>query len=321
MAMQRREFHAMGCEMLALVDTGDPAAGEALARVPEWFAEWEHCLSRFQAESELTRLNQSHGQPVHVSDILWDVLDAALTAHQQSEGLVTPTLLTALEAAGYDHSFDEGLTQPVIPVEAGGAVAGLWPASPVSTLDPAQTIVRDAPARTVRLLAGVRLDLGGVAKGWAAEHAARRLSEAGPALVEAGGDIAVSGPLAGGASGARWPIGIADPQWPDADLEVVWIDRGGVATSGRDYRRWQKDGEWQHHILDPRIGRPAVTDVLSATVIAPTTREAEVAAKVTLILGSGDGVNWIETRPPLAALLVLENGRVLRSERLQEYVA
>jgi FAD:protein FMN transferase len=308
----------MGCEMLALVDTDDPAAGEALAHVPEWFADWEHCLSRFQADSELTRLNQSHGQPVRVSDILWDVLDAALTASQQSGGLVTPTLLTALEAAGYDHSFDEGLSQPITSVGAGGAVVWQWPASPVWTLDPAQAIVRDARAHTVRLLDGMRLDFGGVAKGWAAEQAARRLSEYGPALVEAGGDIAVSGPLA---DGARWPIGIADPQWPDADLEVVLIERGGVATSGRDYRRWQKDGVWQHHILDPRTGQPAVTDVLSATLIAPTTREAEVAAKVALILGSEDGLSWIETRPPLAALLVLEEGRVLVSKRLQEYVA
>lgn len=318
----------MGCEMLALVDTDDPAAGEALARVPGWFAEWEHCLSRFQPESELTHLNQSHGQPVRVSDVLWEVLDAALTAHRQSDGLVTPTLLTALEAAGYDHSFDDGFTRPITGVSAQGAPAWgaiaygdlTWqrPASPAWSLDPAQAIERDAQARTVRLLDGARLDFGGVAKGWAAEQAARRLSEYRPALVEAGGDIAVSGPLAGGAG---WPIGIADPQWPDADLEVVSVERGGVATSGRDYRRWQKDGLWQHHILDPRTGQPAVTDVLSATVIAPTTLEAEVAAKVALILGSADGLSWIETRPLLAALLVLEDGRVLRSERLREYAA
>jgi thiamine biosynthesis lipoprotein len=80
------------------------------------------------------------------------------------------------------------------------------------------------------------------------------------------------------------------------------------------------DGTPQHHILDPRTGRPADPDVLSVTVAAPSDREAEVAAKAALILGSRDGMDWIEVRPPLAALFVLENGRVLRSERWREHL-
>src|SRR6476469_1818845 len=76
----------------------------------------------------------------------------------------------------------------------------------------------------------------------------------------------------------------------------------------------------QHHILDPRTGRPATSDVLSATVVGPSACEAETAAKVALILGSQDGLAWLDARPALAGLLVTENGQVVRSRRLGAYL-
>lgn len=134
--------------------------------------------------------------------------------------------------------------------------------------------------------------------------------------MDAGGDIALSDARM---NDEAWTIGVADPFNPDSDLELLMVHRGGVATSGRDYRKWQRDGKWQHHIIDPRTGAPAETDVLSATVIAPTTQDAEVAAKVALILGSRTGLEWIEARENLAGLLVLEDGRVIHSSRLDKY--
>src|SRR2546423_11884134 len=104
--MQQCAFHAMSCQMLALVDTDTPTAAQALAQVPDWFAQWERQLSRFRDDSELMRLNRSTGRPVHVSRVLWEVIEAALAAARQSDGLVTPTLLDALEVAGYDRSFE-----------------------------------------------------------------------------------------------------------------------------------------------------------------------------------------------------------------------
>ena len=98
------------------------------------------------------------------------------------------------------------------------------------------------------------------------------------------------------------------------------LGRCGVATSGRDRRRWQQDGVWRHHIIDPRTGMPAETDVLSATVIAPDLIWAEIAAKTAFILGSQAGLAWIEERPALAAVLVLEDGRGLFSTRMEGYL-
>ena len=96
------------------------------------------------------------------------------------------------------------------------------------------------------------------------------------------------------------------------------IGKGAVATSGRDYRRWQVGGVWQHHILDPRTGRPAETDILSATVVAPDAYRAEVGAKTAFILGSSEGMKSIEDHHQFAALLVLEDGQVLYSNKIYD---
>jgi thiamine biosynthesis lipoprotein len=122
------------------------------------------------------------------------------------------------------------------------------------------------------------------------------------------------------ADGSPWPIGIANPFAPEESLGVLLVVRGGVATSGRDLRRWRKDGAEQHHIIDPRTGRPAQTDVLAATVVAPDGPSAEMAAKVALILGSQAGRAWLDERPTLAGLLVLEDGRIIRSRRMNAYL-
>jgi thiamine biosynthesis lipoprotein len=305
--MQTLHFSAMGCQMLAVVDAVGARAAERLRRVPGWFEAWERRLSRFRPDSELSRLNRSGGASTRVSPVLAEALGVALSAARLSGGLVTPTALAALEAAGYDRPFAE-----LAPEIAGHSHA---PLAPVDW----RQLQLDPTARTLVLPAGVRLDLGGTAKGWAAAEAARRLSSVGPALVDAGGDIVVSGPMA---DGGPWPIAIANP-FDDAEgpLGVLQLAAGAVATSGRDHRRWRQGGEERHHLIDPRTGRPAHTDVLTATVVAGDAVSAETAAKVALILGSRDGMAWIEARPGLAALLTRADGRVLHSRSLAHVLA
>ena len=302
--MQEYQFRAMGCQMLAVVDGDNTEAAALLAAVPQWFEVWEQQLSRFRTDSDLSRLNEAAGRPVVVPPALWEVLNVALDAARQSEGLVQPTILGALEAAGYDRSFDQ-----LAPSLAGAPL-------PVQSAD-WRTLTLDQRTHTVILPAGVRLDLGGVAKVWAADQALCRLAEAGPALVDAGGDISVSGPMA---DGSPWPIAIANPFASDESLGLVLLARGAAATSGRDYRRWRRGGVEQHHIIDPRNGQPAQTDILSATIVAPSGPTAEIAAKVALILGSRAGLAWLEARPTVAGLLVLEDGRILRSRRMDAYL-
>jgi FAD:protein FMN transferase len=301
----KNEFRAMGCHMLAALASPNPRVKEQLARVPGWFETWEACLSRFRPESELSQLNRSPGETVPVSETLWKVFQEAIETGAQSGGLVTPTALGALVAAGYSSSFD-----PMAPAQAAAASG---PGKPL----PLSSIAWDVKMHSIRLPQGVQLDFGGVAKGWSAHQALKRLQGYGPALVDAGGDIAISGLLPGG---EPWAVGIDDPFHPGTNLGTLLLGRCGVATSGRDYRRWKQGEAWKHHIIDPRSGEPAETDLLSATVVATTVMQAEMAAKVALILGSRAGMEWLEARPAYAGLLVLEDGRVIYGARLERYL-
>ena len=302
--LHRLEFHAMGCEMLAAIDRDTKPA--MLSRVPDWFEVWEGVLSRFRYDSELTLLNQIHGQPVTVSDTLWNVFQAARKAENLTDGLVTPILLDAIIEAGYDRPFDE------LP-----HLAPLTPAPALTISPPLTTIAFDKSARTITLLANTGLDFGGVAKGWSAHQAMKRLQAEGPALIDAGGDIAISGPRA---DGSPWQVGIADPFHKGGNIEVLYLNACGVATSGKDHRRWTRDGLFQHHIIDPSTNQPAETDLLTVTVIAPDVMQAEAATKAAFILGSRAGLDWIESHPEYSGVFILDNGEVLYSWNMEKHL-
>ena len=165
----------------------------------------------------------------------------------------------------------------------------------------------------------MELDFGGIAKGWAAEQAVQRLKHHGSALMNCGGDIFMSGPLL---NGNPWEIGIHRP----FDRSSGYIGRMyfhqscGVATSATDRRRWMQGEMMRHHIIDPNTGQSADSDVVSATIVAPTAIEAETAAKSVLIRGSEEGLAWLESNPALAGLIMLENGKILYSQRINQYL-
>jgi len=284
-------FRAMGCQMGAwVVCRAEEEGWRALATVARFMWAVEKRLSRFLPDSELSRLNAAgRGR---ASPVLWATLRQAVRAAHATGGLFDPTVLPALEAAGYDRPF------PL--VAAGGPL-------PSGTPPPAswRHVRLHAPTREVRLLEGARVDLGGIAKGWAADVAAVFLSRWGPCLVDVGGDVAVRGAPPGWPG---WPVGVADPLRPEVDMAVLCLRRGGVATSGVDFRRWRRGGRTFHHIIDPRTGMPARTDLLSVTVWAPSAMWAEVAAKAALVLGGRRGWRWLRHRR-LSSLLVWPDGR------------
>jgi thiamine biosynthesis lipoprotein len=307
--MKKIEFHAMGSRMLAAIDSNTAAAEHAIEQVPGWFEEWEQILSRFREDSELSRLNRSDGHPFVVSPILWEVFHASREMETWTRGLVRPTVLDALLQAGYDRSFE------MIP-DFGISGADLM-LDELTLPSLATAIGWDAATHSLELPPAVHLDFGGLAKGWCAQRALERLAVCAPALVDAGGDISVSGP---GMDGSPWPVGIRDPFQTEKDFDILMLGHCGVATSGTDYHRWQQNGQVRHHIIDPRSGLPADTDILTATIIGPDTVHAEAAAKTVLILGTGYGLDWLEADPSLAGALVLQNGEVIYSQRMGSFL-
>lgn len=313
----------MNCEMGVWVVAADPqAAMEHLVAARDYFHNVEDQLSRFRPQSELSRLNRRPGQSVPVSPLLWQVIVWALGAAERTNGLYDPTVLDALEAAGYDRSFAE---RPVTNDECDVPSLPMAP-TPAFVLRGSSSVPhgptwRDVQleprTRSVTLPAGVRLDLGGIAKGWAADRVADRLAALGPCLVDAGGDIAARGSPPGQAG---WLIGVADPQDPETDLALLLVRDRGVATSGVDYRRWSRGGSTQHHIIDPRTRRPARTDLLSVTVLAPDATQADLHALVAMILGSQEGFRYLLCHPGVEGMLVGSDGRQFSTPAFTGYV-
>ncbi len=308
--LHRLPFRAMGCQMLAIVEQDSENAPDTVARVPNWFEGWEQVLSRFRHDSELSILNRTADQFVPVSQTFWEVFQASLQADRSTGGLVTPTVLEAIEMAGYDRPFNELSTG--VSYSNSQNVTKLW-----SEVHPLSMVLCDEISHSICLPPNIRLDFGGIAKGWAAHQTAERLKASGPALMNAGGDIAISGPRQ---NNEPWLVGISNPFEPEQDLATLHLRSGGVATSGKDRRHWIKGSVLNHHIIDPRTGQPALTDILTATVIAPTVIEAEAAAKSVFLLGSGAGLDWLEADTGLAGVLVLDDGQVIANRRAEEYL-
>ncbi len=299
-----RQFRAMGTDVgLWLWHADEAVAGQALAQAEQFFIRAEEHLSRFKADSELSRLNRAAGRPCQASPLLFDLVDLALVWRDRTGGIFDPTVLRALIVHGYDRSFEQVARRDG---QAGSA--------PVSR--PAGSRVRlNSAERRIWLPTGVGLDLGGIAKGWTVQQAAHRLGRLGPALVDAGGDIACVGvpPAA-----SHWLVGVADPHQPETDLAALTLADEAVATSSLTRRRWQIHGQPAHHLIDPRTGAPAVTDLASVTVVAPHLPDAEIHAKVALILGSAEGVAYLEKQPDVAALLVTAAGDQLKCGPLED---
>jgi len=307
----------------------------------DWFDEVDARLSRFRPESELSRLNATAGEWFAASDVLYECAALALESAESSGGLFDPSMLRQLCALGYDRDF--------------AAIAHRDVATTFKRPAPAEraawrAIALDPQRRRIRLPAGVQLDFGGIAKGWAADVALVRYCARFPgALVNVGGDLRAHG---GPQPGELLSVGIRDPRLelsgiddPATHLATARLSRGAMATSGAVRRWWLRDGQRQHHLLDPRTGQPiplwtAGGDepdalIATATAFAPTAAQAEVAAKMALLRGYPGACAAVESAwerygalgprddgdAGVALALVFGTGEIAFSRNLNEYLA
>jgi thiamine biosynthesis lipoprotein len=169
-------------------------------------------------------------------------------------------------------------------------------------------------ATTAQLLRpSMRLDLGGIAKGYAADEALRTLKTAGidRALIDAGGDIVVSGPPPGTAG---WLVGIARLDPDGEPTQFLRLAHGAVATSGDAWQHVVIDGRRYSHIVDPRTGL-GLSERSSVTVVAPDGMTADSLATAVSVLGPTAGVRLIEATPETAVLVVYLEDQQIRTAK------
>jgi thiamine biosynthesis lipoprotein len=294
--LSRVEWRAVGTTCSAAVTAGSHdtvRARAALAAAQEEVAACEHELSRFDPRSHLSRLNAAAGEWAPVGPRLLEALRLALRAREETGGRFDPTVLPALVAAGYDRSFDELEERPA-------ARADGWRAG--------GRIELDERRGRARLEARTAVDLGGVGKGYAADRALAAMLGLAPSLrgglVDLGGDIALRGETP---EGGAWRIAVADPRRPGETLTVLSLEGGGIATSGRDARRFGPSRSL-HHLIDPETGEPALPGPLAVTVVAPDAAEAEVHGTTLAMASLAEAREHVARRPRLSALFVPHAG-------------
>jgi len=283
--MNELSFASMGTTVRLLAPAGAP-----LDAVRNGIEALAARLTRFDAASELSVLNADPRPVVPASPLLRRAVAAALLCARRTGGLADPTLLGALEDAGYATSRVDAEPAPLP-----DALRHAPPRRPAEPGTRWREVRVDHADGTIARPPGLRLDLGGSAKGLAADWAARKLAAHGRFAVDCGGDVRLGG---------------AHDVLVRGTGETHCITDGAVATSGLDRRLWLRaDGSHAHHLLDPSTGRPAWTGLIAATALAPTALEAEALAKGALLSGPEGAPRILAAR---GGILVHDSGRVER---------
>jgi thiamine biosynthesis lipoprotein len=275
--------------------------GDAPDGLVDWareeFERLERSWTRFDRDSDLSRLNADPRPEVLVPRRLADAVARAIEAWRATDGRFDPTVLDALEAAGYDRSFE--LIDGPVPTRA--------PTGPTPGL---HDLELDLEARRIRRPPGLHLDLGGIGKGLGIDLVADGLIDRGARRVclSVGGDVRV----AGEAPTAGWSVPVLDP----FDAELTWFvahftGPGAIVTSSTRFRRWATtEGASAHHLIDPRTGAPSTSGISAVVTQADEAWFAEVVAKAALVAGVDDGTRLL-ARHHVRAWLALDDRRLL----------
>lgn len=292
-----RRTRAMATDIVvrAVHLSADPAAvADALGDALALFGDVEAACTRFDPRSPLMRANACPTVAHRMPPLCFEALREASRFYEETGGMFDPRILGDLQALGYERS---------LPFSAGDVEVSGPPVGVRRTLPPWRPRFWAHGCRVV--LGPHPVDLGGIGKGLAVRWASRALGRSLPDhLVEAGGDCYCSGSAP---DGNPWLIAVEDPFGDPVPRAVLALRDLGCATSSTRLRRWRRNGELVHHIVDPRSGRPADGGLSAVTVVTADPAEAEVWAKV-LFLAGRVAIGAVADENGLAALWVDEDG-------------
>lgn len=264
-------------------------ANEASAAVFSEFARIEDSMSAWKPTSQLSNVNAAAGKAAVVVDQeLFDLVKRALSFAEETEGAFDPTFAAMWGLWTFG---DDGVDQLPNPKEV----------EKRRSLIDYRKVKLDPKARTIFLeREGMKLGLGGIAKGYATDRAAAILRERGARdfLIKAGGELFASGTK----GGKKWRVGIRDPRSPDHFAALALEDRA-FDTSGDYERFFEANGERYHHIIDPKTGYPA-TRSRSATVLAKEATTSDALSTALFVLGPKRAMPLVEKMPGVEAVLV-----------------
>ncbi|MBI5717948.1 MAG: FAD:protein FMN transferase [Burkholderiales bacterium] len=295
----RREEAIMGTAISVELWSDDAKSGTAAAAaVMGEMHRIDRRMSPHKASSELSRINQGAGvRPVPCGEEMFRLLTRAQEFAELSRGAFDITYA----AVGHLYDYRAGVRPDDATLEAARAAVG-W-----------RQLELDVRARTVRFQRpGMRIDLGGFAKGYAVDNAIALLRQLGirHAYVAAGGDSRVLGDR----RGRPWTVAIRDPRRPGEVIAVLPLEDTAISTSG-DYERYFDEpgpaGQVtrHHHLIDPATGR-SPRDVTSVTILAPDGLTAEALSKSVFVLGPTRGLELLETIPGVDAVIIDSRGRL-----------
>ena len=288
MEVAEHRFRVMACAAHVVLVRPAPGAVEfAERRLRQLEDRW----SRFLAASDVSRINSVADVAVEVTADTVTLIRAMQLAHELTGGACDATLFPPL--------LDAPTTAP--PGRPASVSVGLEFSGHT-----VKDVTVDLAASSVFALTGLALDPGGIGKGLAADLVVAELLAAGTAgaLVCVGGDLSVAGRPP---TGAGWSVDVEDPSDPDRTIATLGVSAGGVATSSTASRRWTSDGVEHHHVIDPATRRSGCTDLVTATVAAPSGWLAEAHAKAALLRGAAGFVDYA-TGHDLAGVATTDEG-------------
>ena len=271
---------------------------KAMAQVWDRFEEIGMRMNAYDSASDVGRINEAAGRPVGVHEDVYKLIQDSRRFSKQTSGAfdVTVRPLVDLWQNAEEHNkipSQEKITQVLKKVGVG--------------------LIRFPDPASERLVAcdeGCRIDLGGIAKGYAVDEAAGILRSHGikDFLIDAGGDM-----YAGGTNckGRAWRVALQHPRSEQVWADILDVSDAAVTTSG-DYRQFYEiEGRVFSHIVDPVTGYPQA-GVVSATVIAPSAVEADAFSTALTVRPAREGINFVDTMGSgYGALIILEHAEEL----------
>ena len=297
----KEERAIMGTSILAEVWSSDAAqAQKGIAAVMQEMHRIDELMSPYKEDSELSLVNREAAEhPVKISRELLNLIERSLYFSRISHGAFDITF----SSVGYMYDYREGVAPTDAEIKQ--ALPGIN----------YRHLILDRNASTIRFARkGMRIDLGGIAKGFAVDNSIAILSKMGfhQALVTAGGDSRILGDK----NGKPWMTGIRDPRQKGESVVVIPLSDTAISTSGDYERYFMRDGVRYHHILNPKTGK-SVHDTRSATVIGPDATTTDALSTTLFVLGWEKAMQLLKSLPGIDAVIIDSGGKLHYSSGLE----